>query len=91
MADCRTMKNVFRRETLHEISTATPLDIKLRKFQRELDDEESYSVQTKRFFMQKFSRICLNVGHNEMLDTDVWLFAHVCGDFLLTQARSLVS
>jgi len=76
-----TMKDVVKREVLREVKLMTPLDKKLRKYQREMDDDSSHSVQTKRFFMQRFSRLCSDIGQEEMLDTDLILFALVCGCF----------
>ena len=81
LEDAQTMKDVMKRETLHEIDTATPLDMKLRKYQRELDDDSSQSIQTKRVFMQSFSRLCSDIGQEEMLETDLWSFSLVMGDF----------
>jgi len=81
LQDAETMKDVVKRETLREMKIMTPLDIKLRKFQREMDDDSSQSIQTKRCFMQKFSRLCSDIGYHEMLETDLWSFSSVLGDF----------
>jgi hypothetical protein len=81
LQDAETMKDVVKRETLREMKIMTPLDMKLRKFQREMDDDSSQSIQTKRCFMQKFSRLCSDIGYHEMLETDLWSFSSVLGDF----------
>jgi len=81
LEEARTMKDVVKREALWAISKETSLDTKLRRFQVEMDEDSSHSLQTKRWFMQTFAKLFDDVGCKEMLETDLYLFGCMAGEF----------
>jgi hypothetical protein len=76
-----TMKEVVKRETLRVLAEQTSVGRKLRKFQRELDDDPELSRSAKRKFMGKFEALLKDVAEDEMAETELYLFAHMAGDF----------
>jgi F-box domain len=82
LEEAKTMKDVVRREVLCDVSRASSMEKKLLKFQRRIDDNSSHSVQTKRYFMSEFSKLCYDIGSHEMRYTDLFSIGHTCNNFV---------
>ena len=76
-----TMKEVVKRETLRALADQTSVGRKVRKFQRELDDDGGLSGAAKTYFMRKLGALLTEVAEDEMVETDLYLFARMAGDF----------
>jgi len=72
----QTMKEVVRRETRRVLDEQTSVGRKLRKFQRELDDDATLSRAAKRHVMGKFEALFEDVAHG---DGAVQILAHGAG------------
>ena len=79
--EARTMKDVVKREVSASLREDSSMSAKLRKFQREMDDDIAIPLQSKRYFMRKFGDLFWNVGSNEMEDTDLIDFALLTANF----------
>jgi len=77
----QTMKEVVRRETRRVLAEQTSVGHKLRKFQRDLDDTTRVSGAAKTYLMRKLEALLTDVAEDEMIDTELHLFAHMAGDF----------
>ena len=75
------MKEVVKRETLRVMAEQTSVGRKVRKFQRELDDDGGLSGAAKTYFMRKLGALLKDVAEDEMVETELYLFAHMAGDF----------
>ena len=77
-----TMKAVVERETRRVLAEQTSVGHKLRKFQRELDDDPELSRSAKRRFMAKFEALLKDVAEDEMIETELYKFWHMVQDFV---------
>ena len=77
-----TMKEVVKRETLRVLAEQTSVGRKVRKFQRELDDDRGLSREAKMYFMRKLVALLTEVAEDEMVETELYLFAHMARDFV---------
>ena len=77
-----TMKAMVERETRRVLAEQTSLGHKLRKFQRELDDDQELSRSAKRRFMGKFEALPGVVAEDEMIETELYKFWHMAQDFV---------
>jgi len=80
--EAATMKEVVRRETRRVLDEQTSVGHKLRKFQRELDDDAALSRAAKRHVMGKFEALFEDVAHDEMVETELYKFWHMAQDFV---------
>ena len=76
-----TMKEVVKRETFRVLAEQSSVGHKVRKFQRELDDDGGLSGAAKTYFMRKLGVLLTDVAEHDMIDTELYLFAHMAGDF----------
>ena len=77
-----TMKEVVRRETRRVLDEQSSAGHKLRKFQRELDDDAALSRAAKRHVMGKFEALFEDVAHDEMVETELYKFWHMAQGFV---------
>ena len=76
-----TMKDVVKRETLRVLEDQTSVGHKVRKFQRELDDYAGLSGAAKAYVMGKLGALLKDVAEDEMVETELYLFAQMAGEF----------
>lgn len=79
--EAKTMKDVVKREVNSSLRMDNTMKAKLRKFQRDIDDDSSMSIQAKRHFMQKWGKLLWNICQEEMRDTDLIDIAHMVSNF----------
>jgi hypothetical protein len=77
-----TMKAMVERETRRVLAEQTSVGRKLRKFQRELDDDPEVSRSAKRRCMGHFEALLKDVAEGEMIETELYKFLHVVQDFV---------
>ena len=75
------MKEVVKRETLRALADQTSVGHKVRMFQRELDDDTGLSGAAKTYLMRKLEALLSDVAEDEMVETELYQFAHMAGDF----------
>jgi len=76
-----TMKAIVKRETLRVLAEQTSVGHKLRKFQRDLDDTTRVSPAAKTYLMRELATLFSDVAEDEMVETELYQFAHMAGDF----------
>jgi hypothetical protein len=79
--DAATMKAIVKRETLRVLAEQTSVGHKLREFQRDLDDATRVSRAAKTYLMRKLATLFSDVAEDEMVETELYQFAHMAGDF----------
>jgi len=77
-----TMKEMVKRETRRVLAEQTSVGRKLRKFQRELEDDAELSRAAKRRLMGMLGALLTDVAEDEMVETELYKFAHMALDFV---------
>jgi hypothetical protein len=55
---------------------------KVRKFQRELDDDGGLCGAAQTYLMRKLGALLTDVAEDDMVETELYQFAHMAGDFV---------
>lgn len=77
--EASTMKAVVKRES--QLNHETTLERKLKRFQTELDNDDTYPRHVKKYFMQRMARLFNDIAHTEMIETELYLFGHMAQRF----------